>query len=232
MLFYNMFDIYYLVLVLPTIIFALLCQWKVSSAFKKYSSIRTRNGMTGADAAREICKMGGASHVGIETTAGNLTDHFDPRSQVIRLSQQVYGVPSIAAVGVAAHEAGHASQYAHGYGPVRLRSAIIPVTQVASNLAVPLVLAGFIFNLGLLIHIGILFFAVAFFFQLVTLPVEFNASKRAIAMLETGGFLDEQELKDAKKVLSAAAMTYVAAMAVSLAQLLRLLLLARRRNSR
>ena len=227
---YFFFDEYYLLLVLPAVLFALICKLRVSSSFKKYSQIRTRRGMTGAEAARKVCELGEAGQVAIEHTKGQLSDHYDPRSNVIRLSDSVYGSDSIAAVGVAAHEAGHAAQYAQGYGPIKLRAAIIPVTQVASNLAMPLVLLGFFFNYGLLIDIGIILFGAAVFFQLVTLPVEFNASRRAMALLRSGGVLSEDELAGAKKVLSAAAMTYVAAMAVALAQLLRLIFISQRRR--
>jgi len=224
------FDDLYLLLVLPAVLFSFFCQWKVTSTFKKYSKVPTRRRITGADAAARVCQLGEARDVRIESVTGKLTDHFDPRGNVIRLSQSVYGESSVAALGVAAHEAGHAAQYAQGYGPIRLRSAIIPVTQVASNLAMPLVIAGLLIEgLGILLTIGILFFAVAFLFQVITLPVEFNASRRALALLESGGMLDRDELDGAKKVLSAAAMTYVAAMAVALASLLRLILISRRR---
>lgn len=224
------FDEYYLLFVLPAIVFAMICQWRVSSVFKKYAQRRTRRGITGADAARQVCGLGEALHVSVEPVAGKLSDHYDPKSNIIRLSEGVYGSASVAAVGVAAHEAGHAAQYAQGYGLIRLRSAIIPVTQVTSNLAMPLVMLGFVFSLDVLINLGILFFGVAFLFQLVTLPVEFNASRRALALLRSGSMLDEDELHDARKVLSAAALTYVAALAVSLAQIIRLILLSRRRS--
>ncbi|MCL2082987.1 MAG: zinc metallopeptidase [Oscillospiraceae bacterium] len=224
-------DIYLLLLVAPTAIFAMICQFRVSGTFKKYSQIPSRRRLTGADAARRVCQLNEASHVTVEQTGGNLTDHYDPRRNVIRLSQSVYAQASVAAIGVAAHEAGHAAQYAQGYGPARLRMSIVPITQLASNLAMPLILMGlFISSFEFLFRIGVLCFAVAFLFQVVTLPVEFNASRRALATLESGGMLDSDELYAAKKVLNAAAMTYVAAMAVSLAQLLRLILLSNRRR--
>ena len=218
-------DIYYFVLIIPAMLFALLAQVKVSSTFNRYSAQRTHTGMTGAQAAEAVLRACGVDGVRIERVAGNLTDHFDPRAGVIRLSQSVYDSPTVAAVGVAAHEAGHAAQYAEGYGPIRLRNAIIPVTQIGSSLAWPLLLIGLLFNYETLFFAGILFFMLAVVFQLVTLPVEFNASARAISVLGEGGYLTPDELPGAKKTLSAAAMTYVAALAVSIAQLLRLLLL-------
>lgn len=219
------FDIYYFVLIIPAMLFALWAQVKVSSTFNRYSAQRTHTGMTGAQAAEAVLRACDVDGVRIERVAGNLTDHFDPRAGVIRLSQSVYDSPTVAAVGVAAHEAGHAAQYAEGYGPIRLRNAIIPVTQIGSSLAWPLLLIGLLFNYEALFFAGILFFMLAVVFQLVTLPVEFNASARAISVLGEGGYLSPDELPGAKKTLSAAAMTYVAALAVSIAQLLRLVLL-------
>ena len=219
------FAIYYFVLIIPAMLFALWAQVKVSSTFNRYSAQRTHTGMTGAQAAEAVLRACGVDGVRIERVAGNLTDHFDPRAGVIRLSQSVYDSPTVAAVGVAAHEAGHAAQYAEGYGPIRLRNAIIPVTQIGSSLAWPLLLIGLLFNYEALFFAGILFFMLAVVFQLVTLPVEFNASARAISVLGEGGYLSPDELPGAKKTLSAAAMTYVAALAVSIAQLLRLVLL-------
>ncbi len=219
------FDIYYFVLIIPAMLFALWAQVKVSSTFNRYSAQRTHTGMTGAQAAEAVLRACGVDGVRIERVAGNLTDHFDPRAGVIRLSQSVYDSPTVAAVGVAAHEAGHAAQYAEGYGPIRLRNAIIPVTQIGSSLAWPLLLIGLLFNYEALFFAGVLFFMLAVVFQLVTLPVEFNASARAISVLGEGGYLSPDELPGAKKTLSAAAMTYVAALAVSIAQLLRLVLL-------
>jgi hypothetical protein len=230
MLYYSPFDIYYIALVVPATLFALLCQFKVKSTFGKYSKIRTRRGITGEQAAKRICSYNEAQGVIVRQVQGHLTDHFNPKDNSIGLSQSVYGETSVAAVGVAAHEAGHAAQYANGYGPVRLRSFIFPVSRFGSMLAFPLVIAGFMFDFLMLVNLGILFFTAAVFFQLVTLPVEFNASRRALKTLESGGMLDADELKGAKKVLSAAALTYVAALAVSLAQLLRLILIARGRR--
>ncbi len=226
------FDIYYFVLIIPAMLFAMWAQFKVSSTFNRYSAQRTRNGLTGAQAAEAVLRACGVQNIRIERVRGSLTDHYDPRAGVIRLSESVYDSASVAAVGVAAHEAGHAAQYAEGYGPIRLRNAIIPVTQIGSSLAWPLLLIGLLFNYESLFVAGILFFMLAVVFQLVTLPVEFNASARAIGVLETGGYLTPEELPGAKKTLSAAAMTYVAALAVSIAQLLRLVLIfgGNRRN--
>jgi Zn-dependent membrane protease YugP len=222
----------YLVLVLPALLFTVWAQYMVSSSFKKFSKLRTLRGITGADAAGEVLRRAGVHDVRIEQVRGNLTDHYDPRQNVIRLSESVYGVPSVAAVGVAAHEAGHALQYASGYFPIRIRAAIIPVTNIGSKLAMPLVLLGLLFGFAGLINIGIVLFGAVVVFQLLTLPVEFNASRRAIRALEDSGALGTSELPGARKVLTSAAMTYVAALAVSLAQLLRLIGLAGSRNSR
>lgn len=231
MMFYGI-DRYYLLLVVPAILFSMIAQAKVNSAFSRYSGVRTRRGITGADAARAVLQINGVSDVRIERVSGNLTDHYDPRTNVIRLSESVYNADSIAAVGVAAHEAGHAVQYAYGYLPIRVRSAIVPVTQLGSSLSVPLIFAGLIFNAAALIKIGLLFFFFAVVFQLVTLPVEFNASNRAIDAIAATRILTEDELPGAQKTLSAAALTYVAALLVALAQFLRLLLLfgGRRRD--
>jgi Zn-dependent membrane protease YugP len=204
----------------------------VSSSFKKFSKLRTLRGITGADAAGEVLRRAGVQDVRIEQVRGNLTDHYDPRQNVIRLSESVYGVPSVAAVGVAAHEAGHALQYAKGYFPIRIRAAIIPITSIGSKLAMPLVLLGLLFGFAGLINIGILLFGAVVVFQLLTLPVEFNASRRAIRALEDSGALGTSELPGARKVLTSAAMTYVAALAVSLAQLIRLIGLAGNRGRR
>ena len=225
---YMPFDELYLFLVLPTIIFSLWAQFRVSSSFKKYSRQRTGNNMTGADAAREVLRLAGVTDVRIEPVSGNLTDHFDPRANVIRLSESVYDVSSVAAVGVAAHEAGHAIQYSEAYAPMKIRAAIIPVTNVGSKLSVPLVILGIILSMPGLINIGILLFGAVVLFQLITLPVEFNASRRALKSLDKSHMLTREEFPASKKVLSAAALTYVAALAVSLAQLLRLLALRRR----
>ena len=219
------FDIYYLILVIPAILFSLIAQWKVNSTFRKYSNVRNRRGTTGTDAADAILRRNGLYNIRVERVGGQLTDHFDPKKQVIRLSDPVAGVPSVAAVGIAAHEAGHAVQHATGYGLIRIRQAVIPVTRVGSFMSLPLILLGMVFSYEPLINVGILLFGLVFLFQLVTLPVEFNASRRALQTLEGNNMLDPGELIGVRKVLSAAAMTYVAALAVSLAQLLRLLII-------
>ncbi|MCL2401168.1 MAG: zinc metallopeptidase [Oscillospiraceae bacterium] len=224
------FDPLYFILVLPAVLLAMLAQLRVSSSFKKYSEVRTQNGVTGAEAAQEVLRRAGVDNVRIEKAQGHLTDHYDPRDNVIRLSESVYDAQTVAAVGVAAHEAGHAIQYAHGYGPIRFRMAILPMTNIGSTLALPLVILGFVLEMAGLIYIGILLFGAVVVFQLVTLPVEFNASRRAIVALRESGLLTEDEMPGSKKVLSAAALTYVGALAVSLAQLLRLVLLSRRRR--
>lgn len=214
-------DFYVAVLMIAAMIFALAAQISVKSTFNRYSKKLSSRGITGAQAARMILDRNDLTGVRIERISGSLTDHYDPRSNVIRLSDSVHDNSSVAAVGVAAHECGHAVQYAAGYGPVKLRAAIIPITQFSSRAAVPLIIIGLLINLTGLAYLGVLFFALATFFQLVTLPVEFNASHRALATLEEYGTLSEDELSGARKVLRAAAMTYVAALAVSLVQLLR-----------
>ena len=228
--YYYGIDMTYLVLVLPAFLFSLWAQMKVNSTFSRYSKVRSLRGLTGAQAARYILDRNGLTHVRIEQVAGNLTDHFDPRTNVVRLSQSVYNVPSIAAVGVAAHECGHAVQYAVGYGPMKLRAAIIPATNFGSKLALPLILIGLLFNSSQLLLAGILLFSLTAVFQLVTLPVEFNASSRALHTLDQQGLLTQEELAGTQKVLTAAALTYVAALLVALAQLVRMLLLYSRRR--
>ena len=218
-------DFTYILLVLPVMIFALIMQSRVNSVFKKYSSQRCLSNMSGSQVAERVLYAHGVTGVRIERVSGHLSDHFDPKSNVIRLSDAVYDSTSVAAAGIAAHECGHAVQYAKGYGPIKLRNAIIPACKIGSSLSVPLILLGFVFSWQPLVDIGIVFFALSALFQLVTLPVEFNASRRALTALETTGILSETENSSAKKVLSAAAMTYVAALAVSLAQLFRLILL-------
>ena len=218
-------DIYYIALVVPCIIFAFWAQARVKSTFNRYEQVLNRRGLTGAQAAEAVLRQNGVTGVRIEWVAGKLSDHFDPRTNTIRLSNAVYSSTSVASIGVAAHEAGHAVQYATRYFPIRLRAAIIPVTQFGSMAAFPLIILGLFMNSGFLIDIGIWAFALSTVFQLVTLPVEINASNRALAAIELGGLLTPEEYPMAKKTLTAAAMTYVAALAVSLAQLLRLLLI-------
>ncbi len=218
------FDRYYLILVLPAVVFAMWAQYQVNGTFNKYSKVRAGRNVTGAQAAEAVLRAGGVYDVGIERISGSLTDHYDPRDKVIRLSDSVYDNPSIAALGVAAHEAGHAVQHAEEYFPLRLRRAIIPITQIGSSLAMPLLIIGLILSSMNLVYLGIAFFGFSTLFQAVTLPVEFDASRRAVAALSEGGLLSLEELPAAKKTLRAAALTYVAALAVSLAQLLRLLI--------
>ena len=224
MLFYR-YDIYYFILVIPAVIFSMWAQSKVNSTYNEYSRHTTYSRMTGFEAARRILDANGLRHVHIERVAGNLTDHYDPKANVIRLSDGVYSSPSIAAVGVAAHEAGHAVQYALGYTPIRLRGAVLPVCQIGSTISWPMILIGFFINSQPLINIGLILFGSVALFQFVTLPVELNASNRAVDALAISGSFTDDELYGVEKVLKAAAMTYVAALAVSLAQLLRLVLL-------
>jgi Zn-dependent membrane protease YugP len=220
-------------------IFAFWAQAKVNSTFKKYAKVYNRRGLTGAEAARRVLDANGLYHVTVERVHGRLTDHYDPKANVIRLSDTVYGSTGIAAVGVAAHEAGHAVQHAVGYVPIKVRAAIIPLTRFGSMLAMPLFIIGMLIGSGaqigygigdILMITGILFFSFSTLFQLVTFPTEFNASARAMRALEDGGLLAADELPAAKATLSAAAMTYVAALATSLASLLRLILIYNRRR--
>ena len=228
-----------IIIMIPALIFALWAQSKVNSTFNRYAKVHNRRGITGADAARRVLDANGLYHVTIERVHGHLTDHYDPKAEVIRLSDAVYASTGIAALGVAAHEAGHAVQHAVGYAPIKLRTAIIPLTRFGSVMAMPLFILGMIFSgasylgygIGSIFMItGILFFSFSTLFQLVTLPTEFNASARAMTALEDGGLLAADELPAAKATLSAAAMTYVAALATSLASLLRLILIFNRRR--
>lgn len=222
--FFYYFDSYYWIILVPAMLIALLAQINVSSTFNRYSRIASRRGLTGAQAAEEVLRAHGVYGVRITRVAGKLTDHYDPKTNTIRLSDAVYDSTSIASVGVAAHEAGHAVQYAQEYGPIKLRGAIIPVCNFSSQISILLIILGFALYSSPLFSVGVVLFAVAAFFQVVTLPVEFNASRRAIQSLESTHVLDDQELRGAKKVLGAAAMTYVAALLVSIAQLLRYML--------
>ena len=219
-------------IVLPALIISVWAQIKVSTTYNRCSRISTRSGLTGAAAARKILDAHGLYDVQIEHVQGHLTDHYDPTANVIRLSDSVYDAPTAAAVGVAAHEAGHAVQYAENYFPIRVRSAIIPVTRFGSMLSIPIFMIGLIFASDLLLLLGIVLYAAVAFFQLVTLPVEFNASARAIRVLRESSMLDEEELKAPRQVLTAAALTYVAALLTSLLTLLRLLVLAGGRSNR
>lgn len=223
---------YYLILVVPAMLLALWAQVRVKTTFHKYSGMRCARGFTGADTARAILDANGLHDIRVEHVSGNLTDHFDPSSRVIRLSDSVYNVATVAAVGVAAHEAGHAVQHAVGYLPIKIRSAIVGVTNIGSSLSMPLILLGLVFSFEPLVTIGLLLFSLISIFQLVTLPVEFNASSRALRILDSSQMLDEQELRGARKVLTAAALTYVAALVVALANLLRMILIYGRRSRR
>lgn len=226
------FDPWYLLLVLPAVILAGIAQLWVQSTFRKYSKVGTLRGVTGREASEEIQRRNGIT-LPVERVGGNLTDHYDPRTNVIRLSDPVYGVNSVAAVGVAAHETGHALQYAKGYAPIRLRAAILPVTQIGSTLSPYLVLLGLLFEtINFLAWAGIFLFGLSVLFQLITLPVEFNASARALKALSEGGMMTSEELAGARKVLTAAAMTYVAALFVSLMSLFRLILMVMSRSRR
>lgn len=235
--YYYGFDMTYLIMVLPFAILALWANSNVNSTFRKYSSQMSTRRITGAQAAQRVLTANGVSGVKIERIRGNLTDHFDPRTNVIRLSDDVYDSTSTAAIGVACHEAGHAVQYAQAYGPIKLRAAIIPITNIGSRLAMPLILLGVLFSaFGYMsygmIYAGIACFGLSLLFQLITLPVEFNASRRAMEAIESAGILTDEEQKGARKTLTAAALTYVAAAAVALMQLLRLVMLfgGRRRD--
>jgi len=230
MLYYYGFDWTYLILVLPCVILSIWASSNVNSTFKKYSTQHSLRRITGAQAAQRVLSTNGVSGVRIERVGGNLTDHFDPKTNVIRLSDSVYDATSTAAIGVACHEAGHAVQYAHNYAPIKLRAAIIPVTNIGSKLAMPLILLGLLLGYAgelsyTFVYLGIACFGLSLVFQLVTLPVEFNASRRAMQAIENAELLTQEEQKGARKTLTAAALTYVAATAVSLVQLLRLLVL-------
>ena len=236
-MYYYGFDWSYVVLVLPCILLSLWASANVNSTFKKYSGQFSRRHLTGAEAAQRVLYAHGVRSVRIERVSGKLTDHYDPRANVIRLSDEVYGSTSTAAIGVACHEAGHAVQYAQDYAPIRIRSAVIPATNLGSKLAMPLILLGLLIGLKgdlsyFLVYLGIGCFGLSLVFQLVTLPVEFDASRRAMAAIAQSELLTEEEQRGARKTLSAAALTYVAATAVALSQLLRLLVLfgGRRKN--
>ena len=219
-----------ILIVIPGLIVSLWAQFKVQSTYKKYSTFYTKKRITGADAARRILDSEGLYHIKVEHIRGNLTDHYDPRANVIRLSDSVYAATSAAALGVAAHEAGHALQHEKGYAPMKLRSAVIPMTRFGSMLSIPLFFIGLLMYSEYLMLLGILLYSAVAFFQLVTLPVEFNASRRALSILRSSSMLNNEELGAARKVLTAAALTYVAALLTSLLTLLRLLLLANNRR--
>lgn len=218
------YDYYYIILVIPALIISLIAQVKVKSTFSKMSKIRSVRGITGVQAAQSILTYYGISDVRIERVAGNLSDHYDPKTKVIRLSDSVYGSDSVAAIGVACHEAGHAAQHAENYIPIKIRNTILPVCNIGSTLGLPLAIIGYFLGFEPLVAIGLLLYSFIALFQLVTLPVEFNASRRAVKVIEENGMLYEDEIGSAKKVLVSAALTYVAALLVSIANLLRFIL--------
>ena len=225
------YDYYYFVLVIPAILISLFAQMKVTSTYKKYSQIMSRNAKTATEVTRMILDMNGLNNVRIESVSGKLTDHYDPKANVIRLSDSVRSDISVASIGVAAHEAGHAIQHAQGYMPIKFRNAIVPVANIGSKLSIPLILLGIILSFEPLVTFGIAAFSLVLLFQVVTLPVEFNASRRALLTLSNNNILQGEELSGAKRVLSAAALTYVAAVITSLAQILRLILINRNRRN-
>lgn len=227
---YDSANLIYLILLVPVLLLSLYAQAAVSGNFSRYSKVTNRRGLTGAQAAASVLRAHGITDVGIARCSGKLTDHYDPRNNTIFLSDSVYDAATVAAVGVAAHEAGHAVQYAVGYGPIRVRSAIIPVTQLGSKFSFILLLIGLLLYSQPLFLVGILLFSLTTIFQLVTLPVEFNASRRAIATIEDSYLLDDDEVRGAEKVLRAAALTYVAALLMSMLQLLRYVLIFLGRN--
>jgi uncharacterized protein len=220
-----MFAMRDVILLLPALILTLYAQWKVQSTFKKMSKRRSASGMTGAQVAKSLLQRNGITDVQVDNVAGNLTDHYDPVHKVLRLSESVYASDSLAALGVAAHETGHAIQHHTRYSPLALRSTILPAANLGSMLAIPLFIIGMMMQSSMLIDAGIILFIGAVAFTLITLPVEFNASKRAMAQLSAGGYLTSNEVSGAKSVLSAAALTYVAAAAMAVMQLIRLIMI-------
>ena len=229
-MYYYGFDIYYMILVIPALIISLYAQFKVKNTFNKYSTFNNYRMLTGEQVARKILDYNGLSSVVVKPVNGSLTDHYNPADNTVNLSETVYNSTSVAALGVAAHETGHAIQHASGYTPLKIRTSIFPVVRFSSSAAVPLAILGFITGIQVLVNIGIVFFAAIVLFQLITLPVEFNASKRALVMMEKYEMLSDEESKGAKKVLTAAAMTYLASALTSIANLIRLILLSRNRR--
>lgn len=221
---------YYFILVVPTLIFSMIIQGRLNSTYARFSKINNMRGMTGAMAAQAVLDFYGVKNVQIEHIHGKLTDHYDPRTNTIRLSDGVYGSCSIAAVGIACHEAGHAAQHAEAYKPIQIRNALLMPAKIGSNAAFPIAILGLFLSSQFLVNFGILLFTAVMLFQLCTLPVEFNASRRAVSVISQSAILSAEEAKGTEKVLKAAAMTYVAAVAVTAANLLRLLLLTNRRK--
>lgn len=228
--YYYLSNYYYIILVLPAVILSIVASAKVNSSFNRYSKVLSSRNITGAQAAFEVLRYYGISNVKIERVGEKLSDHYDPRTNVIRLSDSVYNSTSVAAIGVACHEAGHAAQYAQSYLPIKIRNFILPAANLGSRAGIPLAILGFLLNFQFLAVAGIVFFSLAVIFQLVTLPVEFNASRRALSVVSEMDILSDNEKKGAKKVLTAAAMTYVAALAVSIANLLRIILMFNKRR--
>ena len=230
-------DLTYIVLVMPAVLLSLWASWNVNSTYRRYSQNSNSRGLTAAEAARRVLNANGLSNVPIECIPGELTDHYDPSANVVRLSEGVFGSCSTAAIGVACHEVGHAIQHATGYLPVRIRSAIVPVTNIGAKLSVPLIMAGLLLSgfsqkLIMAAYIGILLFSLCAVFQIVTLPTEFNASRRALVSIQDMNLLTGEELTGAKRTLRAAALTYVAALTTTLVQLLRFIILVNARNNR
>lgn len=221
---YFFMDYYYIILVIPAMLLALWAQVKVKSTYNKFSKVSNTKGITGAYAAQAVLTHYGINDVRIEQVSGKLTDHYDPKVKVIRLSEGVYGSSTIAAVGIACHEAGHAAQHAQDYAPIKIRNSLVPVCNIGSSLGIPLALIGYFLGFEPLISIGLLLYAAIALFQVVTLPVELNASRRAMKVIDETGLLQDEEQSGAKKVLTAAAMTYIASMLVAIANLLRLIL--------
>ncbi len=228
--YHYMSNYYYMILVLPMLILSMVASARVNSAFKKYSSVLSTRHITGAQAAFEILRHYGITNVQIERVSGKLTDHYDPQKNVIRLSDNVYNSTSVAAIGVACHEAGHAAQYAQGYSAIKIRNKMLPLANIGSKAGFPLAILGYFLGFQPLAMAGVIFFSFAVFFQLITLPVEFNASKRALNVITKVNILNDSEKNGAQKVLTAAAMTYVASLAVSVANLLRLILTINKRR--
>ncbi len=228
---YFFMDYYYIILVIPAMLLAVWAQFKVKSTYNKFSKVSNNKGITGAYAAQAVLTHYGITDVRIEQVSGKLTDHYDPKAKVIRLSQGVYGSTTIAAVGIACHEAGHAAQHAQNYAPIKIRNSLVPICNIGSSLGIPLAILGYFLGFEPLVSIGLLLYAAIALFQVVTLPVELNASKRAMKVIDETGLLYDDEQGGAKKVLTAAAMTYIASMLVAIANLLRLILrFSNRRN--
>ena len=224
------YDYYYLVLVVPAIILSLIAQVNIKKTYAQMAKISNSRHISGAEAANRVLKYYGIDNVRIERTQGKLSDHYDPRSNVIRLSPEVFSGNSIASVGIACHEAGHAAQHAQNYAPIKVRNAVLPVANIGSSMGFTIAILGYFMGFELLINVGIILFAAVVIFQLVTLPIEFNASRRAVRVIDETNMLDDGELPKARKVLRAAAMTYVASLLVSIMSLLRLILRTNRRR--